>query len=264
MNYATNRALKAAIALAAPLVAASASAQVVTYARGSDVWNTTVSTVVLTDCRICHNGVTAPDDAGLRVRFAALSETDVRARINTAIGGGVPVMAIYATLAANDRNAVAIYLGNFIASATVAATIPLTSLTAPAVGQTGTSILTITNTGANALVISNMAFSGVDAPQFSRVNTGTPCVATIAINASCQEFIRFTPTSTGTKTATLTISHDRNPNGTTLAVSGSTNTGAPPPGGGGLPSGGGGGGGAVWPVALLLLAAAALRRRRLH
>jgi uncharacterized protein (TIGR03382 family) len=172
-------------------------------------------------------------------------------------------MAGYAALVGNDRDSLAIYLGDFIPSATVAATTSLTALSVANVGQTAESTLTITNIGATPLTISAMTLSGPNSTEFSRVNVGAGCVAAVPAGMSCQELVRFTPTATGTRTATLTVSHDRNPLGAPLALSGTATSGVPPAGGGGAPaSSGGGGGGATLPWALLLLGAAVVARRR--
>ena len=259
MNCIVRMAIRTAIALFGVATASGVSAQA-TYARGELLWTSTFVTAMLNECTSCHNGANQISLAGLRLRLAGLSEAEVQARVNTAMNGGVPQMTgLYTAIISNDRNSLAIYLGNFLASATVAASTALTSLTASAVGQTGTSTLTITNTGPTPLMISAFAFTGPNAAEFTRMNIGLGCVMqTVAANGNCQEQIRFTPTATGIRTATLTISHGRNPNGAPLALSGSASTGAPPSGGAGVSSGGGG---AIWPWALLLLAASSLRRR---
>lgn len=267
MNCMTRSAINLVAAAAFGFAFAGTALAQVTYARGDAVWNNTfVAVPGAANCLSCHASNTAQLGT-IRIRYASLTQVQVRTRIDQAFAGqtgmGVvtPMAGVYpgTTISSNDRDALTLYLGNFIPIAATAASTPLTSLTSPAVGTMATSTLTVTNTGRLPLTVSAMTFSGANAADFSRMPVGTGCVAqTIAVNANCQESIRFTPAATGTRTATLTIAHDGEPNTTVLPLSGSTTTGAPPP----IGSGGGGGGGAVWPWALLLVGAAALRRRR--
>jgi hypothetical protein len=60
--------------------------------------------------------------------------------------------------------------------------------------------VTITNSGSNPLVISSVA--PASSSEFSQVNN---CVTTLAVNASCQVTITFTPTSASAESATFAI-----------------------------------------------------------
>lgn len=264
MNCIKRIGIHAALALVLPGLSALAVAQ--TYARGELVWTSTMATLMMNNCTSCHNGAIQVDLAALRIRFANETQATVRMRLNAAMLG--PMAGLFTAMVNNDRESLAIYLGNFIGvPSAAAAPTALNALTAT-VGSTGSTTLTISNLGRSPLafaMVSGFVFSGANAGDFSRMSVGTGCdMQTINAGANCQETIRFTPPAgaTGTRTATLTITHNGSPTTTVLALSGTVGTS---PGGIGIPGGGGGGGGgAVWPLALLLLAAAALRRRRLH
>jgi trimeric autotransporter adhesin len=61
---------------------------------------------------------------------------------------------------------------------------------------------TVTNTSAVALPVTNIALAGGNAGQFSQTNT---CGASIPAGSGCSIAVIFLPTSTGAKSATLTI-----------------------------------------------------------
>ena len=74
-----------------------------------------------------------------------------------------------------------------------------------AVNKTSSQSVKVSNTGTAAATISGKAISGTNANQFS-VTTGTgSCGSSVAAGASCNVTVRFKPTSTGNKVATLTI-----------------------------------------------------------
>jgi hypothetical protein len=60
----------------------------------------------------------------------------------------------------------------------------------------------VTNSGTAILNISSIAITGTNVADFSQTNT---CGSTLAVMASCTVSVSFTPTTTGTRTAALTI-----------------------------------------------------------
>jgi hypothetical protein len=64
-------------------------------------------------------------------------------------------------------------------------------------------LLTITNSGNTLLTVTGLAISGANPSDFTIVNNG--CSASIAANASCVVTMKFTPLSTGNRSATLTV-----------------------------------------------------------
>jgi hypothetical protein len=135
---------------------------------------------------------------------------------------------------------------------------------------------TLTNTGNAPLQITGVAIGGTNASDF-RLGAGNTCaVGTLAVGASCLLEVAFQPSSSGTKSATVTITHNASGGSTTVAVSGTaatpTSTSTTGPTGGTSPSSSAlapsnvGGGGSLSPLhlgalAMTLLLVPALRRR---
>ena len=63
-------------------------------------------------------------------------------------------------------------------------------------------LITITNHGAAALTVKKLAVTGTGAPDFSQTNT---CGTSVAAGASCTVSVTFTPKSTSSFTASLSI-----------------------------------------------------------
>ena len=85
-------------------------------------------------------------------------------------------------------------------------------------------IVTVKNDGTAALTLAAISVGGTNANQFGKASDGCS-KKTLAPNASCTVKARFKPTSTGAKTATLTIpSNDPDENPVSVSLSG---TGTP-------------------------------------
>jgi len=65
--------------------------------------------------------------------------------------------------------------------------------------------VTLTNTGTATLTLSPVNISGANASEFGQTNT---CTASLAVGASCQINVTFTPTTGGSQSATLNIPHN--------------------------------------------------------
>jgi hypothetical protein len=63
-------------------------------------------------------------------------------------------------------------------------------------------VVTLTNTGSAALSIASIAFTGANAADFTQVNT---CGASVAAGGNCTIAILFTPSVTGARGASLTL-----------------------------------------------------------
>ena len=83
---------------------------------------------------------------------------------------------------------------------------------------------TLTNTGNAALTISGIALAGANSVAFRNTNT---CGSTLAAGASCTIAVTFSPTSTGTDTATLSVSDNASGSPQTSSLTGVAI--APPP-----------------------------------
>ncbi|WNI17077.1 choice-of-anchor D domain-containing protein [Actinacidiphila sp. ITFR-21] len=73
--------------------------------------------------------------------------------------------------------------------------------------------VTVTNTGTAAATVSGVSTSG----DFSQTNT---CGTSVAVNASCAVSVKFTPTASGTRTGSLTITGNASNSPTTVALTG--------------------------------------------
>jgi hypothetical protein len=65
--------------------------------------------------------------------------------------------------------------------------------------------LTLTNTGTAALTLSSISVTGPNAGDFAQSNA---CSGTLAVNASCQISVTFSPTAAGDRTASVSIADD--------------------------------------------------------
>jgi len=134
---------------------------------------------------------------------------------------------------------------------------------------------TLTNTGNKELTLTAVALSGANATEFAS-SGGTTCAAAmkLGVDESCDLEANFTPQATGSKSASLDVTHDGVTGKSTVALSG-TGTAppappAPPPSATPTPTPAApsadskdGGGGALDGLGLLLLVPAlALRARR--
>lgn len=130
---------------------------------------------------------------------------------------------------------------------------------------------TLTNSGNAPLQITAVALSGADASDF-RMGSGNTCVVgSIPVSGSCLLQVAFQPTSAGTKSAVVTVTHNGSGGSTAVAVSGTaasptTSTSTSPTSSSALAPSNVGGAGSVSlehlvALALSLLLVPTLRRR---
>ena len=85
--------------------------------------------------------------------------------------------------------------------------------------------VTLTNSGTAPLSLSSIAITGANAGDFAETNN---CGATVAVLASCQINVTFTPTAVGARSATLTFT-DNTPNSPQTAnLTGNGSSATPP------------------------------------
>jgi Abnormal spindle-like microcephaly-assoc'd, ASPM-SPD-2-Hydin len=73
-----------------------------------------------------------------------------------------------------------------------------------AIGVTSSSkIVTLTNIGTNTLTINGISISGTNLGDFSQTHN---CVSSLSAGATCSIYVRFKPTTAGTRTAALNVS----------------------------------------------------------
>ena len=95
------------------------------------------------------------------------------------------------------------------------------------VGLTSQKTVTVTNSGAIALVVSLVAISGINTSRFSVL----PTSASIGVGSSQIFIVTFAPDSAGTKSASLVFTHNAtgSPSSVVLSGVGKSTTPAPPP-----------------------------------
>jgi hypothetical protein len=79
--------------------------------------------------------------------------------------------------------------------------------------------MTLTNSGQAALTISKLGITGTNATDYAETTT---CGATLAVNASCQVSVTFTPTAQGTRTAALAVTDNAPGSPQLISLSGQT------------------------------------------
>ncbi|MGA2808084.1 MAG: choice-of-anchor D domain-containing protein [Terracidiphilus sp.] len=86
------------------------------------------------------------------------------------------------------------------------------------VGSTSAAqVITLKNTGAGALTISSVSFTGASATSYSQTNT---CGSTLAASASCTISITFKPVAAGTLTASLSLADNAAASPQSVALTG--------------------------------------------
>jgi hypothetical protein len=97
------------------------------------------------------------------------------------------------------------------------------------VGSTGPTVVSVTNTGTTSAALPLVAIVGTDATQFAILPPGgggggtcNPGLQTLAVGApGCNLQLAFTPSSAGSKTATLNLGTSTPPAATTGVTGGS-------------------------------------------
>jgi N,N-dimethylformamidase beta subunit-like protein/HYDIN/CFA65/VesB family protein/centrosomal CEP192-like protein len=84
-------------------------------------------------------------------------------------------------------------------------------------GQT----VTLTNTGTGPLTISSIGITGTNAGDFGQTNTCPVSPSTLAAGANCTVSVRFSPSATGTRSASLSVTDDAPGSPQTVTLSGS-------------------------------------------
>jgi hypothetical protein len=97
---------------------------------------------------------------------------------------------------------------------------PLLSFAQQAVGtSSGPQTIILTNTGTGTLNISNITVTGANAGDFAQTNT---CIASLAVNASCQVNVTFTPAKIGNPDASLSVTDNAPGSPQGISLTGST------------------------------------------
>lgn len=116
---------------------------------------------------------------------------------------------------------------------TPSATFSPTSVTFPNTNVSFSSspiIVTFTNSGGSTMTGISISITGTNAGDFSQTNT---CSSSLAQLASCTISVTFTPSATGSRSASISVSDSAPGSPHTAGLSGTGVTGAPPPAAGG-------------------------------
>jgi hypothetical protein len=108
-----------------------------------------------------------------------------------------------------------------------AATLSATTLTfaSQATGTTSPiQTVTLANTGSAVLTISSITLSGTNANNFARVTTCGTLPATLTAGANCLINVTFTPSGTGTRAATITVTDNAAPATQAISLTGTGGT----------------------------------------
>jgi hypothetical protein len=188
-----------------------AGAMLATGAHAADPAHGT--TVYQTNCTGCHTA-----DPKLNVN-KILNGANSPTTIQNAINGNTGGMSFLKTVvSAIDVADVAAYLGTFLPSAV--AVVSPTSLTfaGQTVGSTSTAqTFTLSNSGSASLTLSAITASSVEFPL-----AGGTCstAASVSAGASCTVSVRFVPSATGTRSASITLTHNATGGTSVVGLSG--------------------------------------------
>ena len=80
--------------------------------------------------------------------------------------------------------------------------------------------VTFTNSGTAPLTISSIAVTGTNASDFAQTNTCPASSATLAVSANCSISVTFTPSATGNRTASVTITDNASGSPHTVSLTG--------------------------------------------
>jgi ASPM-SPD-2-Hydin domain-containing protein/beta-propeller repeat-containing protein/centrosomal CEP192-like protein len=132
---------------------------------------------------------------------------------------GVHASMTYGNAAWNGNVFAAFKLASSTSSSPIAGVSP-SSLTfaSQTVGTSSPSqTFTLSNTGTGSLSISSIAITGTNNGDFGQDNN---CGTSVAAGAGCTIYVTFTPTASGTRTATFSISDDANSSPQIVSLSG--------------------------------------------
>jgi cytochrome c553 len=173
-------------------------------------------------CASCHGATPANNVNGI---LAAANQPSVISNAFAANRGGMGSL-FNGKFSAAELADLAAFIGNPNVTAAPAASLAPATLTFSGANMGVTSAplaATLTNTGNAALNIGTISIGGAAAADFAR--TGGSCAngASIAAGASCTLQATFTPTVSGARAATLTITHNATGGSSAVALNGTGN-----------------------------------------
>jgi hypothetical protein len=201
---------------------------------GSQIVNTTSGAQTVT---VLNNGTAALDLSGIAITGPNASDFAQTNNCPTslAVNASCTINVTFTPTASGSRSASVTLTENtdvrtISLSGTGATTAPAVSLSptslnlgSQTVGTSGSAqVITLTNSGMAALTISGLAISGTNASEFAQTNN---CPASLPVGSSCAINVTFTPTASGTRSASLTITDNAADSPQTVALSGTGSQG---------------------------------------
>jgi uncharacterized protein (TIGR03382 family) len=175
-----------------------------------------------TSCTACHGA--SPANNVNHILNAANNPGVISSAFTNNLGGmGTLYNGRFTTAEIAD---LAAFIGNPTVTAAPAASVSPASLSfaATTVGQSASALsTTLSNTGNAALTVGTISVSGTAASDYS-VSGGTCANGTsLAAGASCTVQVGFTPSASGTRSASLVIAHNATGGSSTVALAGTGN-----------------------------------------
>lgn len=177
---------------------------------------------------VCTNPLIVNNPAYTGSNESVLDATDFHlgGQSGAAYNAGATLGAITTDYDGNSRPQFAVYdIGAFeLATVAPQASLSPSSLTfsAQAVGSSSPpQVVTLANGGSATLNISSITISG----DYSKTTT---CGATVSVGGTCTISVTFSPTTTGTRTGTLTVNSDAASSPNTVGLTGTGSGSAPP------------------------------------
>jgi MYXO-CTERM domain-containing protein len=173
-------------------------------------------------CSSCHGASPAANVSGI---LAAANNPAVISAAFARNAGGMGTL-YNGKFSSADLADLAAFIGNPNVVAGAVASLAPASLIFSGVtlGQSSAALsTTLSNTGSAALNIGTLSIGGLAAGDFSL--SGGSCIngASVAVGASCNVQITFTPTASGARAASLSITHNATGGSSTVALAGTGN-----------------------------------------
>jgi len=201
------------------IVNTTSTAQTITLTNNGDLYNAGFGTPTFSSPGYsvslgnCSSGIAVGASCNLSVTFtptAAQTYNNITASIPySSSGGGVAPAPVTFTLN-----------GTGIPASAPQAVLSPNPLTFPSTtpGTSGTSLpLTLSNPGNVALTISSISVTGTNASSFTQSNN---CGASLTVAASCTILVNFSPASTGSFTASISVADNASGSPHTAALTG--------------------------------------------
>ncbi|HZC06970.1 MAG TPA: N,N-dimethylformamidase beta subunit family domain-containing protein, partial [Ktedonobacterales bacterium] len=221
---------------AAPAPAVSLTPTSLTFANQTIGTTSGGQTVQLTNSGTADLSITSISVAGTNAADFAQANTCPTGSATLAAGANCAITVNFSPTSSGTRTASIAIADNAAGSpqsvalsgSGVSATDPAVTLNPTSVNFGGQNIgstsapqtVTLTNSGNGPLSISNISLAGTNASDFAQTNTCPTGTSTLAVGANCTINVTFSPTASGARTASLSITDNAPNSPQSLALSG--------------------------------------------